>query len=42
MLVNDSATVAVEVPLVLSYEDVCHYQNALGFDVPLPLGKGDV
>jgi ATP-dependent exoDNAse (exonuclease V) beta subunit len=26
----------------LSYEDVCHYQNALGFDVPLPLGKGDV
>ncbi len=42
MLVNDSATVAVEVPIVLSYDDVHHYRTALGFDVPLPLGKNDV
>ena len=42
MLVNDSATVAVEVPIVLTYEDVYHYRTKLGFSVPLPLAKGDV
>jgi transposase-like protein len=42
MLVNDSATVAVEVPIVLSYADVRHYRDVLGFDVPLPLKRGDV
>ncbi len=42
MLVNDSATVAVEVPIVLTHADVDHYRTALGFDVPLPLGVGDV
>jgi transposase-like protein len=42
MLVNDSATVAVEVPIVLTHEDVHHYRTALGFDVPLPLQAGDL
>jgi hypothetical protein len=42
MLVNDSATVAVEVPIVLSHDDIHHYRSKLGFDVPLPLGQGDV
>jgi hypothetical protein len=42
MLVNDSATIAVEVSIVLSYDDVRHYRNVLGFDVPLPLARGDV
>lgn len=42
MLVNDSATVAVEVPIVLTYEDVHHYRTALAFDVPLPLKAGDL
>ena len=42
MLVNDSATVAVEVPVVLTYDDVVHYQTKLGFCVPLPLSKGDL
>jgi len=42
MLVNDSATVAVEVPIVLTYEDVHHYRTALGFDVPLPLRAGEL
>jgi len=42
MLVNDSATVAVEVPIVLTYEDVHHYRTKLGFAVPLPLQRGDV
>lgn len=42
MLVNDSATVAVEVPIVLTYEDVDHYRTKLGFDVPLPLKPGEL
>lgn len=42
MLVNDSATVAVEVPIVLTHEDVVHYRTKLGFSVPLPLEQGDV
>ena len=42
MLVNDSATVAVEVPIVLTHDDVHHYRTKLGFDVPLPLARGDV
>jgi transposase-like protein len=42
MLVNDSATVAVEVPIVLTYDDLDHYRSALGFEVPLPLAQGGV
>jgi transposase-like protein len=41
MLVNDSATVAVEVPIVLTYDDLHHYRSKLGFEVPLPLTRGD-
>ena len=42
MLVNDSATVAVEVPIILTYADVEHYRSKLGFAVPLPLATDDV
>jgi transposase-like protein len=42
LLVNDSATVAVEVPIILTAEDVHHYRTKLGFEVPLPLARGDV
>jgi len=41
MLVNDSATVAVEVPIVLTADDLHHYRSKLGFDVPLYLEPGD-
>jgi DNA-directed RNA polymerase subunit RPC12/RpoP len=41
MLVNDSATVAVEVPIVLTADDLHHYRSKLGFDVPLHLEPGD-
>ena len=39
MLANDSATVAVEVPIVLTAADIAHYQHALGFQIPLTLAK---
>jgi hypothetical protein len=42
MLLNDSATAAVEVPLVLTYDDLHHYRSKLGFETPLPLRRGDV
>ena len=42
MLVNDSVTVAVEVPIVLTHLDIRHYRESLGFDVPLPFAEGDV
>ncbi|MCP4901212.1 MAG: hypothetical protein GY906_29945 [bacterium] len=42
MLVNDSATVAVEVPIVLKHADVHHFRKQLSFDVPLPFKQGDV
>ena len=42
MLVNDSATVAVEVPIILSHDDIHHYRTKLSFNVPLPLKRGDV
>ncbi|MBM4402528.1 MAG: PD-(D/E)XK nuclease family protein [Candidatus Cloacimonetes bacterium] len=35
MLVNDSVTVATEVPVLLDEDDLRHYQNELGFEVPL-------
>lgn len=40
MLVNDSVTVAVEVPIVLTDADITHYREDLSFDVPLTLEKG--
>ena len=35
MLINDSVTVATEIPVLLDEDDIRHYQNELGFDVPL-------
>ena len=40
MLVNDTATVAVEVPITLTAEDVAHYREKLGFQVPIDLEAG--
>lgn len=42
MLVNDSVTVATEVPVLLDYDDMLHYQNTLGFNVPLSLKEREV
>jgi hypothetical protein len=36
MLMTDSVTVAVEVPVYLTPEDIRHLQDELGFHVPLP------
>lgn len=35
MLANDSATVATEVPVWIDNDDLEHFRNVLGFDVPL-------
>ena len=37
MLLNDSVTVAVEVPIVLTAQDIRHYQEKLGFAIPFSL-----
>jgi transposase-like protein len=37
MLVNDSVTVATEVPVLLDEDDIRHYQDELGFKVPIDL-----
>ena len=37
MLLNDSATVAVEVPVVLTAADIAHFRNVLHFDIPFTL-----
>jgi PD-(D/E)XK nuclease superfamily len=34
MLINDSVTVAVEVPIILTPEDIAHMQRTLGFEIP--------
>jgi ATP-dependent exoDNAse (exonuclease V) beta subunit len=34
MLLNDSVTVATEVPVLMDEDDIRHYQNELGFEVP--------
>ncbi len=34
MLINDSVTVATEVPVLMDEDDIRHYQNELGFEVP--------
>jgi hypothetical protein len=36
MLMTDSVTVAVEVPVYLTPEDIRHFEDELGFHVPLP------
>lgn len=35
MLTTDSVTVAVEVPIFLTPEDIAHMQRELGFEVPI-------
>lgn len=42
MLVNDSVTVAAEVPVLLDADDVAHFRDQLGFAVPLTLGEDEV
>jgi len=42
MLVNDSATIAVEVPIVLTHNDITHYRESLSFQIPLVLSPKDV
>ncbi len=39
MLVNDSVTVATEVPIYLLPEDVAHMERSLGFHIPLDIGQ---
>jgi len=39
MLLNDSVTVATEVPVLMDEDDIRHYQNELGFEVPLDLAN---
>lgn len=41
MLTNDSATIAVEVPIVLNADDLAHFLT-LGYQVPLTLARGQV
>lgn len=42
MLVNDSVTVAVEVPVLLDQDDILHFQNELNWNVPIDLEHGEV
>lgn len=35
MLLHDTATVAVEVPITLTASDIAHFREALGFDCPV-------
>lgn len=42
MLVNDSVTVATEVPVLLDHNDIIHYKNELNFDVPVSLEEEEV
>ena len=37
MLVNDSVTVAMEIPIYLTPKDLRHYKEKLGFNIPLNL-----
>lgn len=37
MLVNDSVTAATEIPVLLNYDDVYHYNHKLNFKVPIKL-----
>ncbi|MFW6027478.1 MAG: PD-(D/E)XK nuclease family protein, partial [bacterium] len=41
MLVNDAATVAVEVPVVLTTEDLAHFTGQ-GMHIPLTLARGEL
>jgi len=37
MLITDSVAVAVEVPIILTPEDVAHMQSQLGFQIPIEI-----
>jgi len=37
MIANDSVTVATEVPVYITEDDIAHMRNLLGFDIPVPL-----
>lgn len=41
MLLNDSVTVATEVPILLDYKDVTHFKGMKNFIVPLTLQEGE-
>lgn len=40
MLINDSVTMAIEVPVYLTATDVAHFTETLGFSIPLALEGG--
>jgi len=42
MLLNDSVTVATEVPILLDYKDVTHFKGMKNFIVPLTLSEKEV
>jgi len=42
MIVNDSVTVATEVPVLLDWEDVEHYRHQLNFDMPIDLKQDEI
>lgn len=42
MLVNDSVTVGVEVPVLLGQDDILHFQNQLNWQVPIDLTDEEV
>jgi len=42
MLVNDSVTVGVEVPVLLGQDDILHFQNELNWQVPIDLADEEV
>ncbi|MFH1504681.1 MAG: PD-(D/E)XK nuclease family protein [Candidatus Omnitrophota bacterium] len=42
MLINDSVTVAVEVPVLLDKDDILHYKNSLNFDIPFNLEDEEI
>lgn len=37
MLINDSVTIATEVPVLIDKEDIDHYKNILNFEIPIAL-----
>jgi len=37
MLFNDSVTIAIEVPVLLDFDDLNHYKYQLGFDIPFSI-----
>lgn len=42
MLVNDSVTIACEVPVLLDKDDLLHYKNQLGFYIPITLEENEI